>query len=173
MRIASTAVLLLALITQTISEAPKKVVSSESYAVYSALFTQRYKSWLSSKAPLTISAKTRLSLTGCENRENGAQRELFEKLVTINKRRLEIEPKFSLPSNSYHLIKKDIQMKTGEEPGLVWLSAVAFSDDGKHALVFIESYCGPLCATGGLWKLDQAAAGWRVSTKNAICGFIS
>lgn len=47
-------------------------------------------------------------------------------------------------------------------PTLFGVSHVAFSRDGRTAAVYVESYCGPLCAGGDVTILERTTGGWRV-----------
>ncbi|MBZ5648450.1 MAG: hypothetical protein LAN37_14645 [Acidobacteriia bacterium] len=97
---------------------------------------------------------------------------MLNKLISINSTRKSIKPRLSLPAR-YALFTKDIKIKAGEEPGAIWLSVVAFSDDRQHAMVWVSNYCGNLCGSGLLWKLEKNRSVWRVTSKQPVCGFIS
>ena len=154
-------------------------VSADSYGVYSAVLSQRHSSWFKSGRPVRIAALTSAMPSGfrtndCRARvgQNKSDVQLLNNLIAANTVRQRIEQKLSLPG-AIVLIRGKTQVETGSVPGIVFLSAIGFSPDRRHAMVYITNYCGPLCASGSLWKLDKVGSSWKVASDDPICGFIS
>ena len=161
--------------------APGKVtVEPDSYGVYSALLTQRYREWFRRNVPLRIAAYTTAPdrdhgdlMARCSSGANNAtDRELIQQLFSANTRSQRLEAKLTLPGQ-YLIVDGKVDIREGMEPGVVWLSAVSFSKDKQHAIVWMRNFCGGLCGSGLMWKLDSTTKGWRVADSVPNCGFIS
>ena len=167
--------------TQTAAPTTRQVeeVSSESYAVYSALVTQRYSRWFKAGTTVRISAVTKFRFTSsyeeaaanCRQRLS-VEKPLFDELVSANASKRRIRPMLSLPGH-YSLVTEATQISNRHEPGMVWFSVVGFSSDRLHAMVFVSNYCGDLCGSGLLWTLDKKGDQWAVATEHPICGYVS
>ncbi|HEY3800707.1 MAG TPA: hypothetical protein VGL58_20325 [Caulobacteraceae bacterium] len=53
-------------------------------------------------------------------------------------------------------------VQEGFSGALISFSRIAFSQDGKEALVKFSMVCGSLCGTGSMVHLHKSAAGWSV-----------
>lgn len=53
----------------------------------------------------------------------------------------------------------------GFSHSLVFLSQIAFTSDGKDALVGFGMVCGDLCGSGATLRLHQSGAGWSVVSR--------
>lgn len=154
-------------------------VSADSYEVYSAVLSQKYSSWFKTKRPVRIAVLTSPMPAGarmddCRARvgQEEGDVQLLNGLLAANTSSHRIEQKLTI-NGTYALIRGKTHIENGEVPGVVWLSAVGFSQERRHAMVYVRNYWGPLCATGSLWKLVKYEDGWRVTSNSPICGFIS
>ncbi|HXM68825.1 MAG TPA: hypothetical protein VN911_19005 [Candidatus Acidoferrum sp.] len=156
-------------------------VTTDSYRVYSALLVQQYRAWFRKNLPVKISAYTTVPshgpggslIAGCTSgAENDADRDLIKELSSDNVPREKLEAKLVVPG-SYLIVNGRADIREGIEPGIVWLSRVAFSKDRKHAMVWLRNFCGSLCGSGMMWKLELTTQGWRVIKNIPNCGFIS
>ena len=155
------------------------LIESASYAVYSALLSQHYREWFGKNNSVAISAYTAAPSHGpgneliarCESGvDNEIDRELIRYLWSSQPKR--IEAKLTVPG-AYHLVEGKADIREGSEPGIVWLSPVAFSNDRRHAMVWLRNFCGGLCGSGLMWTLDWNDGGWKVTKSIPSCGFIS
>jgi hypothetical protein len=155
-------------------------VERDSYGVYSALLTQRYREWFRRNVPVRIAAYTTAPdrdhgdlIARCSSgADNATDRELIQQLLSANTRPHRLEAKLALPGQ-YLIVDGKVDIREGSEPGVVWLSAVSFSKDKRHAMVWMRNFCGGLCGSGLMWKLDRSTKGWRVADSVPNCGFIS
>lgn len=58
-------------------------------------------------------------------------------------------------------------------PGIISFSAVAFSPDGKLALVYMDNWCGATCGSGDMFLLRKQAGKWEIDDNGPKCGFES
>lgn len=170
---------------QEVQHSPKTqdvpLVDPSSYVVYSAVISQRYQHWFKKNEPIHIAVITQKIPTKeygnlaqrCSQRsKNQSDRELLRVLIEKSARPQKLEAKLSLPS-SYIIETGKYRFQEGKEPGMVWLSPVVFSEDGNHAMVWVRNFCGELCGSGMIWKLEKSTGGWRVAWDGPGCGFIS
>ena len=159
---------------------PKKA-SSESYEVYSALLTQHYREWFRKKAVVKIAAYTTVPSHGpgghlieqcASEADNDTDRDLIKQLSADQIPRQMLEAKLDVPGR-YMIVTGKPQIDENIEPGIVWLSPVAFSKDRRHAMVWVRNFCGGLCGSGMMWKVNLTDHGWRVAGNVKKCGFIS
>jgi hypothetical protein len=157
------------------------MVGVDAYDVYSALLSQHYRGWFRKDKPVKIAAYTTVPSHGpggnlmakCgSGAENETDRELMKQLSSDKTPRQQLEAKFALPGR-YLIVDGRSDIQEGDEPGIVWLSSVAFSTDRQHAMVWVRNFCGGLCGSGMMWKLDRTTQGWRVASSVPNCGFIS
>ena len=154
-------------------------IESASYAVYSALLTQQYGTWFRKNKFVQIAARTIPPdhshgdyMARCSTNANDeTDRQLIQRLLTQVDETEKLEGKLNLPGQ-YVLVKGKPSIREGVEPGIVTLSAVVFSADGKRAVVWVGNSCGSLCATGLMWRLDKTAQGWLAAPVQG-CGFVS
>jgi hypothetical protein len=164
---------------------PSKVsataVGSESYDVYSALLAQRYGFWFRQDRVVKIAAYTTVPSHGrggnliaqcIAEAENESDRELIKHLSSAQSPPQRLEAKLIIPGR-YTIVDGKPDFQEGTEPGIVWLSSVAFAKDQRHAMVWVRNFCGGLCGSGMMWKLDLTIHGWRVVGSIGNCGFIS
>jgi hypothetical protein len=157
----------------------KKLVEPESYAIYSTLLSQHYGEWFRKNKSVAISVYTAAPSHGpgseliarCESgADNETDRELIGYLWSSPSKRL--EAKLAVPG-AYHLTEGKANVREGLEPGIIWLSPVAFSEDRRHAMVWLRNFCGGLCGSGMMWTLDSRDGDWKVGKSIPSCGFIS
>jgi hypothetical protein len=158
-----------------------RTVGSESYDVYSALLTQHYRGWFRQNRVVKIAAYTTVPSHGpggnliaqcASEAENEIDRELIKQLSSDQATPQKPEAKLTVPGR-YTIVDGKADFQEGTEPGIVWLSSVAFSKDRRHAMVWVRNFCGGLCGSGMMWKLDLTVQGWRVVGSIRNCGFIS
>jgi hypothetical protein len=156
-------------------------VGSESYDVYSALLTQQYREWFRNNKPVKIAAYTTVPSHGpgvnviaqcASGAENEVDRELIKKLSSDQAPQQKLAAKLIVPGR-YTIVDGKADFQEGTEPGIVWLSSVAFSKDRRHAMVWVRNFCGGLCGSGMMWRLELTVQGWRVVGSIRNCGFIS
>ncbi len=104
--------------------------------------------------------------------DNDADRDLIKQLSSEQTLRQKLEPKLHVPGR-YTIVAGKTDFQEGSEPGIVWLSPVAFSKDRRHAMVWVRNFCGGLCGSGMMWKLDFTVQGWQAVGYVKNCGFIS
>lgn len=157
-------------------------VSPESYAVYSALLNQKYQFWFKQKVtvPIYIASFTEppdrnhgVLIGRClDGAKDDVDRDMVRRLMSESAQKRRIQSKINLP-RPYLITDKSVQIKEGKEPGMIWLSNVVFSKDGRRALVWVRNFCGGLCGSGILSKLNRTDHGWKVDDRWLGCGFIS
>jgi hypothetical protein len=156
-------------------------LGSDSYDVYSALLTQHYRGWFRKDAVVKIAAYTTVPSHGpgghlieqcASEAENDTDRDLMKQLSSDQSPRQKLEAKLHV-SGRYTIVAGKADLQESTEPGIVWLSPVAFSKDRRHAMVWVRNYCGGLCGSGMMWKLDLTDHGWHVAGFVRNCGFIS
>lgn len=166
-------------LTRTGTHAPE-TTESESYAVYSALLTQHYREWFRKNPSVQIAAYRKPPdrshgdyLARCSSgADDETDRELIQRLLSQGDQQEKLEAKLELPGQ-YAFVQGNPKIRKGVEPGIVTLSSVVFSKDGKRAMVWVGNSCGSLCGSGVMWRLDKAPEGWRVTHYVPNCGFIS
>jgi hypothetical protein len=135
----------------------RKEVSADSYDVYSALLTQRYKSWFRERARVLIYPYTVPTFQNHESVAEGCRTQvaqkateghLLDKLIS-DQQQQRIASKLKLPG-PYTVLKGKVKIREGHEPGIVYLSAVAFSENRRAAMVWLSNGCGGLCGGGYL-----------------------
>jgi hypothetical protein len=85
-------------------------------------------------------------------------RPLVRDYIARNKNKILLERKFDLPA--YSLIEK--LDKHSSEPYVTFqVSAVGFSSDGSHALVYVGHLCGSLCGGGRFHLLVKRDGHWQ------------
>ena len=52
--------------------------------------------------------------------------------------------------------------------GFLQFSAVAFSEDGKQAFLYVSHSCGGLCGTGWIVSLSRRGERWQVASKRML-----
>jgi hypothetical protein len=156
-------------------------VGSDSYDVYSALLSQHYQGWFRKNAVVKIAAYTTKPSHGpgdnlieqcVSGADNDTDRDLIRQLSSDPTPPQKLEAKLRVPGR-YTIVAEKADFKEGTEPGIVWLSPVAFSKDRRHAMVWVRNFCGGLCGSGMMWKLDFTVHGWQVAGYVKNCGFIS
>jgi hypothetical protein len=157
-------------------EKQRAEVSVDSYEVYSAVLNQRHGSWFKQKEPVLISSHTVLEPQhhqGCpvQGEQSAVVRNLLSKLLA-EKQEFKIAAKLRLPG-PYELFTGRADIRTNHEPGLVFLSAVEFSEDRSKAIVLVGHICGGRCGGGYVWILDRRNGSWQISNDRLNCGWIS
>lgn len=156
-------------------------VTSESYEVYSALLTQHYRRWFRKNKVVKIAAYTTVPSHGpgdnlagrcMSGANNDIERDLIQQLSSNRGPRQKLEAKLNVPGR-YTIVAGKTDFQEGNEPGIVWLSPVAFSQDRRRAMVWVRNFCGGLCGSGMMWKVDLTVHGWQVAGSIRNCGFIS
>ena len=154
-------------------------VKTESYPVYSALLTQHYREWFRKNTSIQIAAYTTPPdrshgyMARCSaGADDETDRELIQQLLSQGDQKEKLEAKLELPGQ-YVFVQGKPNIRKGVEPGIVTLSSVVFSKDGKRAMVWVGNSCGSLCGSGMMWRLDKTPEGWRVTHYVPSCGFIS
>lgn len=154
-------------------------LSADSYEVYSALLLQQYGSLLKGKSTLLISAHTVPAFQShdpveetCRGRiaHDVVLKRLIDDLV-LEKRRFRIDSKLKLEGN-FKIVSGRVNVEEGREPGVIYLSTVAFSENKQVAMVWMSNSCGSLCGTGYLWVLNKQQGGWHADNQRLNCGFI-
>jgi len=154
----------------------RREVSADSYDVYSAVLTLHHGSWFNQKEPVLISSHTVLEPQhhqGCpaQGEQSAVVRNLLDKLLA-EKQEFRIAAKLRLPG-PYNILTGKADIRTNQEPGLVFLSAVEFSEDRSKAMVLVGHVCGGLCGGGYVWILDKRNGSWRISNDHLNCGWIN
>jgi hypothetical protein len=154
----------------------REEVSADSYDVYSAVLAQHHGSWFKQKELVLISSHTVLEPQhhqGCraQGEQSPVVRGLLDKLLA-EKQEFRIAAKLRLPG-PYKILTGKSDIRTNHEPGLVFLSAVEFSDDRSKAIVLVGHICGGLCGGGYVWILDKRNGSWHISNDRLNCGWIN
>jgi hypothetical protein len=55
-----------------------------------------------------------------------------------------------------------------ESRGYVQFTAPAYSEDGKHALIYVSHSCGGLCGTGWLIYLSKPNGKWEITARRML-----
>ena len=124
-------------------------VKTESCPVYSALLTQHYREWFRKNTSIQIAAYTTppdrshgYMARSSAGADDETDRELIQQLLSQGDQKEKLEAKLKLPGQ-YVFVQGKPNIRKGVEPGIVTLSSVVFSKDGKRAMVW----------AGNLWQL--------------------
>ncbi len=155
----------------------RKEVAADSYDVYSAVLTQHYRSWFKQNDPVLIAQHTVLEPQGhggggcrAQAERNAIVRGLLDRLLA-EKQEFGIAAKLRLPG-PYKISTGKARIREYHEPGIVFFSAVQFSEDRSKAMVLVGHSCGSLCGDGQVWILDKRDGGWHLSNDQLNCGWI-
>ena len=170
--------LILMLITSAANTAgqERKEVCADCYDVYSAVLSQQYGSWFKQKEPVLIAGHTVLEPQhhqGCptQGEQNAVVQQLLNKLLA-EKQELRIAAKLRLPG-PYKIFSGKTEIPENREPGLVFLSAVEFSEDRSKAIVLVGHVCGGLCGGGYVSILERRNGDWHKASEQINCGWIN
>jgi hypothetical protein len=85
-------------------------------------------------------------------------------LFFVHQRQVDIGTNPDLVANrSLAVHWADFRRRFPTASGWYRVSAVGYSQDGSQALVYVERYCGGLCATDSFVLLRQTGRTWRIS----------
>ena len=153
----------------------RKEVSTDSYAVYSAILTQHYGSWFRQKEPILVLPYTVLEPQGHQGCRTQAQQSAVVqdllRMLLAEKEQFRIAAKFRLPG-PYKVLTGKAEIRENHEPGAVFLSAVGFSRDSSKAIVLVGHNCGGLCGDGYVWILDKRKGNWHMTHDQLNCGWV-
>lgn len=155
-------------------------VQPDSYAVYSAVINQHYRGSVRGATPLNIAAYTsgpdhnhgNLMARCTSGVSSAIEHQLIGELFSAALPRQKLEAKLTI-SERYSIVEGKIDIREGSWPGFLWFSPVVFSRDRLHAIVWVRNFCGGLCGSGLVWKLNRISGAWRVYGSVPNCGFIS
>jgi hypothetical protein len=170
--------LILLLITCAVNASgqERKEVNADSYDVYSAVLGQQYGAWFKQREPVLIAAHTVLEPQhhqGCpaQGEQSVVVRQLLDKLLA-ERQEFRVAAKLRLPG-PYKIFSGKTEIPENHEPGLVFLSAVEFSEDRSKAIVLIGHRCGGLCGGGYITVMEKRNGGWHKANAQINCGWIN
>jgi hypothetical protein len=138
------------------------VVSTEAYAVYSALYQAPMQE------PLVFSEDSLTDIPqvngSCLRPTAAQEQEMTDAFVAANQQTHRWEQKFSIPQGYRLLPHSELTQENYKQVRYVRLLGVpGFDHAHTRALVSIIKSCGHLCGSGGIFAVERMGGTWRRS----------
>jgi hypothetical protein len=138
------------------------VVSTEAYAVYSALYQAPMQE------PLVFSEDSLTDIPqvngSCLRPTAAQEQEMTDAFVAANQQTHRWEQKFSIPQGYRLLPRSELAQENYKQLRYVRLLGVpGFDHAHTRALVSVIKSCGHLCGSGGIFAVDKTGGVWQRS----------